>query len=182
MKNGDRDTRRISWAAGALVVAALLFTANGVAAQGSDSRTSIRRPTIAGKFIDAASGEGAFSGNLDLGHFEMRQNFLVIVGTLSGVLSESRGQVIGRVNEEIVVPVVVVESTCQLLHLDVGPLDLDLQGVHVQFDKNALGITTRDGPSQNLLCSTAKFLGTRPTLDAVAARLNAVLGTLNASK
>ena len=76
---------------------------------------------ISGTFIDAASGQGAFSGNIALTRFEVRQRSLVVIGTLTGILAESRGSVIGRVNEEVGLPVVVVSGTCQLLHLDVGP-------------------------------------------------------------
>src|SRR5262249_42794899 len=117
MNNGDRGLK--AWIAGALFTALLLLPPYGVVAQeGADTRTTIKRPIMTGNFIDAASGQGAFSGNLELGRFETPQNFLVLVGTLKGVLAESRGHVIGRVNGQVVVPVMVIDSTCQLLHLD----------------------------------------------------------------
>jgi hypothetical protein len=166
----------------ALAVAAALSTPSAVAAQGSDSRTSVKRPNISGTFIDALQGQGEVNGHLELGHFAVEQNFLVVVATLTGVVAESTGQIIGRVNEEIVLPVAVVDSTCQLLHLDVGPLDLEVEGLHVQFDTSSLGITTQDGPTRTALCSMATFLASRPPVRDIAVRLNALLGTLTTSK
>jgi hypothetical protein len=167
---------------GALLGGLLCLAATGAAAQGTESRTSIARPMVTGTFIDAVSGQGAFSGNIALARFEVRQRSLVVVGMLTGILAESRGSIIGRVNEEVELPVVVVSGTCQLLHLDVGPLDHEFLGVQVHLEKGALGITTRDGPDRALLCSTAGLLASKPTPEAIATRLNAVLGKLDPSR
>src|SRR2546429_459733 len=137
-------------AAGALLSGLLLAAATDVVAQGSESRTSRTRPMISGTFTDAAGGQGAFSGNIAPGRFEVHQGSLVAVGTLTGVLAQSTGTVLGRVKEEVAVPVAVVRSTCQLVHLDIGPVDLDLLDVPVHLEKDALGITTRDGPRRAL--------------------------------
>jgi hypothetical protein len=166
-------------AAGALLSGLLLLAATGVAAEGCDSRMSITRPVITGTFTDSASGQGAFSGTIALVRFEVQYRSLVAVGMLTGVLAESTGAVLGRVNEEVVLPAAAVRWTCQLLHLDVGPLDLQLLGVQVRIEEDALGITTRDGPTRALLCSIAQLLAAAPTLDALAAQLNAVLHTMN---
>jgi hypothetical protein len=168
-------------AAATLLGVLLATVAAGAAAQG-DGRPSTRRPTISGAFIDAANGVGAFSGNLALTRFEMRQRSLVVVGTLSGVLAESNGRIIGRVNQEVVLPVSGVTGTCQLLHLEIGPLDQKFLGVRVQLENSALGITAREGPDRALLCSTADLLGTNPTLESLATKLNAVLARLDPSR
>jgi len=161
-----------------LLTGFMFSTAAGVAAQGTDSRTSIRRPMIVGTYTDAAGGRGAFSGNLDLVRFAVRQQFIVVIGNLTGVLAESSGVVVGRVNEPVEFPVVVVTGTCELLHLDIGPLDLEVRGILVHFEKDALGITVQNGPDRSLLCSTAKLLASQPSHETVATQLNTVLSVL----
>jgi hypothetical protein len=166
-------------AAGALLSALPLLAATDVVAQGSESRTNRTRPLISGTFTDVASGQGTFSGNIALGRFEVQQGSLVAVGTLTGVLAQSTSAVLGRVNEEVALPVAVVRATCQLLHLDIGPLDLELLDVPVHLEKDALGITMRDGPKRALLCSTARRLAADPTFETVATKLNAVLRAMD---
>jgi hypothetical protein len=158
-------------AAGAL----LLLAATGAAAQGSESRTSITRPAMTGTFIDAANGQGTFSGNIALVRFEVQHRSLVAVGMLTGVLAESTATILGRVNAEVVFPVAIVRATCHVLHLDIGPLDLEFPALQVHLEKDALGITTRDGPQRALLCSTARLLAGNPTPETLATKLNAVL-------
>jgi hypothetical protein len=163
---------------GALVV---LTAEPGTSAGDRERNTTVVRPMINGSFIDAAGGEGAFGGNFALARFEVQQGFLVAVGTLTGTLANSTGTIVGRVQEQVAVPTVVVRSTCQLLHLDVGPLDFAASGLQVHVDKNSLGITRRDGASStfgDLLCSTARLVAGKPSRDSVAAQLNAVLSKI----
>jgi len=49
----------------------------------------------------------------------------------------------------------------------------------LRLEEDALGITTRDGPTRALLCSTAQLLAADPTLEALATKLNVVLHTMN---
>jgi hypothetical protein len=165
-----------------LLGALFCLAATGAAAQGTENRTSITRPMISGTFVDAASGQGAFSGNITLTQFAVRQRSLVVIGTLTGILAESRGAIIGRVDKEVELPVVVVSGTCELLHIDIGPLDQEFLGVPVHLEKAALGITTREGPDRSLLCSTAGLLASKPMPEAIATRLNSVLGRLDPSR
>jgi hypothetical protein len=52
-------------------------------------------------------------------------------------------------------------ATCPILHLELGPLDLDLLGIQVHLDRVVLDITAVPGPGNllgNLLCAIAGLL------------------------
>jgi hypothetical protein len=52
-------------------------------------------------------------------------------------------------------------ATCPILHLDLGPLDLNLLGLRVQLNEVVLDITAIPGPGNllgNLLCAVAGLL------------------------
>jgi hypothetical protein len=64
-------------------------------------------------------------------------------------------------------------AACPILHLELGPLDLDLLGLRVQLNQVVLDVTAVPGPGNllgNLLCAVAGLL------DGVA--LDDVLGGL----
>jgi hypothetical protein len=87
---------------------------------------------------------------------------LAAVGTLVG--SEHKGPrgdrnpvAIGGVT----VPVTITSPTCPILHLDLGPLNLDLLGLQVDLSEVILDITAVPGAGNllgNLLCSVAGLL------------------------
>lgn len=52
-------------------------------------------------------------------------------------------------------------ATCPILHLDVGPLNLDLLGLQVHLDEVVLDVVAVPGPGNllgNLLCAVAGLL------------------------
>ena len=52
-------------------------------------------------------------------------------------------------------------ATCPILHLELGPLDLDLLGLRVHLDRVVLDLTAVPGPGNllgNLLCALAGLL------------------------
>ena len=52
-------------------------------------------------------------------------------------------------------------ATCPILHLELGPLDLDLLGLQVHLDRVVLDVTAVPGPGNllgNLLCAIAGLL------------------------
>jgi hypothetical protein len=58
-------------------------------------------------------------------------------------------------------PVQVGETTCQILHLDLGPLSLNLLGLQVDLSRVVLDITAQAGAGNllgNLLCAVAGLL------------------------
>lgn len=72
-------------------------------------------------------------------------------------------------------------GSCRILHLVLGPLDLDLVGLQVHLDQVVLDITAQSGPG-NLLCAVAGLLdsstGLSTILNQIANLPNQILGVL----
>lgn len=78
----------------------------------------------------------------------------------------------------------VAARTCSVLHLTLGPLDLNLLGLTVHLDKVVLNIDAHSGSGNllgNLLCAVAGLLdgGLGGQLGNLTALLNQILGLLN---
>ena len=73
------------------------------------------------------------------------------------------------------------QATCPILHLELGPLDLNLLGLMVHLDKVVLDITAQSGPGNllgNLLCAVANLLNGGGPLQQIANLLNQILNLL----
>ncbi len=76
-------------------------------------------------------------------------------------------------------------ATCDILHLNLGPLDLNLLGLVVHLDKVVLDIVAQSGAGAllgNLLCAVAGLLdgpGLGGLLGQLSGLLNQILGILN---
>jgi hypothetical protein len=74
-------------------------------------------------------------------------------------------------------------ATCPILHLVLGPLDLDLLGLQVHLDRVVLNVDAQSGPGNllgNLLCAVAGLLdgGLNGLLGQLVGLLNRILGQL----
>jgi len=72
-------------------------------------------------------------------------------------------------------------STCEILNLQLGPLDLNLLGLLVHLDQINLQITAEQAPGNllgNLLCAVAHLLDGGSPLGGLAALLNRILRIL----
>ena len=74
-------------------------------------------------------------------------------------------------------------ATCPVLHLVLGPLDLDLLGLQVHLDRVVLNIDAVSGPGNllgNLVCAVAGLLdgGLQGLLGRLVTLLNQILGQL----
>ena len=84
------------------------------------------------------------------------------VGTLSGVVVDATGAVVKTISAQTIqLPVRFRRSTCDILTLELGPLDLDLLGLQVHLDKVVLNIKAdpTGGLLGQLLCAIADALG-----------------------
>ncbi len=71
----------------------------------------------------------------------------------------------GRSGDEVLpkcgLPVSNVTSMCDILDLDIGPISLDLLGLHVDLSRIVLDVTAEAGAGKllgNLLCTVANLL------------------------
>ena len=133
---------------------------------------------------ETAAGH-VFRGTLDIVKFRRIDGSLIAVGDLSGTLhSPAGGGLIGSVTDQRVrLPVGFGAITsCDILRLRLGPLDLDLLGLVVHLDVVVLDITAEPGPGNllgNLLCAVAGLLDQGLNLNGILRDLlNAVLGVL----
>jgi hypothetical protein len=94
-----------------------------------------------------------------------------------GSITNSSGTVVAP---SVTVPV-TAQGTCSILHLNLGPLDLNLLGLVVHLDRVVLDITAQQAPGNllgNLLCAVAHLLDGQAPLNAIANLLNQILRIL----
>ncbi len=75
-------------------------------------------------------------------------------------------------------PVNIAATTCAILHLDIGPISLDLFGRQVNLSRIVLDVTAQAGAGNllgNLLCAVAGLLD-QP--GGLARLLNDILGII----
>jgi len=138
-----------------------------------------------------ATGE-RFAGTFTLLRFATDDaGKLVAVGTIAGALTDASGQALGSAFQTVALPVVASSGgqaaqavitapavSCGILHLDLGPLSLNLLGLQVNLSRVVLDITAVPGAGNllgNLLCSVANLLN-NPS--ALAQLLNQILAIL----
>lgn len=146
-------TRRVTVLALLFALAALPL-AQPLAAQGRGNSG----PGLAIPLVGSGSG-AAFAGTLDLRRFVARDGAVVAVGTLTGTLTTAAG--VTSIVRTIALPVAVGQTTCDILHLDLGPLALDLLGLQIDLSRVVLDITAEAGAGNllgNLLCAVAGLL------------------------
>jgi hypothetical protein len=136
---------------------------------------------VTGTFTDATGGVGRFVGSMSLKRFAVQNNQIVAVGTLTGTLTDSLGAVVGTILRTITLVLTGFQASCEILHLELGPLDLNLLGLVVHLDRIVLDITAQPGPGNllgNLLCAVANLLNGGGALSAIVNLLNQILAAL----
>jgi hypothetical protein len=186
----------------ALLVA--IVPAAPIQAQLPDKPSSVTMP-VAGTF----SNGGRFEGTVTINRFEARDNGIVALGFVRGVLTR-RGETLGTgFAGELAWPVAVktggisavsgnasrapqfqrvssTESrhrimrvqatTCPVLQIALGPLDVNLLGAQVALEPVGLNVAGEQGtPLGDLVCSVSALLGNVAGLVDV---LNGILGLL----
>jgi hypothetical protein len=105
-------------------------------------------------------------GNLVLQNFAVQDGKLVAHALLGG--------------QSLTIPTTLTRgtgTTCPILHLHLGPLNLNLLGLHVHLNAVTVNITAQSGPGQllgNLLCGVSHLLDT-PNVSSIADTLNGLL-------
>jgi hypothetical protein len=155
--------------AGALALSAVAFAPSAASAQ---QTRSITVPVVS-----TVVGGGTFSGAATVTRFVEQNGQLTAIGTVTGILTNAAG-VATTIVSTFSAPVSIAQATCSILHLDLGPLSLNLLGLQVDLSRIVLDITAQTGAGNllgNLLCSIAGLLDSPGGL---ARLLNQILGIL----
>jgi hypothetical protein len=106
---------------------------------------------------------------------------LTVSGILNGTATNTlTGDVVNIVNQAFTTTL-TANGTCPILHLTIGPIDLNLLGLVVHTDQIVLNIDAQSGPGNllgNLLCAVAHLLDSNASGNALANLLNQILGLL----
>ena len=121
-----------------------------------------------------------FTGSLTIDRFVRQGSQILAVGTLSGTVRDLAGNVVTTITDlAIRLPILgTTTATCDILHLELGPLDLDLLGLVIHLDRIVLDITAVPGAGNllgNLLCAIAGLLDNGGALAGLTALLNRLL-------
>lgn len=164
-----------------LAVVMGVFVATAIPAASAATQASAA-PTLTTPITGTIANGGTLNGVLSITSFAVRNGQLVANGTLTGTLTDAAGTVIGTVDQAVTLPLTVSGGSCTILHLTLGPIDLNLLGLRVTTNQIVLDITAQSGPGNllgNLLCAVAHLLD-NPAAPAggLAALLNNVLANL----
>jgi len=155
--------------------------AKGKGKKGGSGKNPLENIALSGTAEDGS----AVDASLDVRKFVADNGEIIAIGKLSGTLTK-KGKTHKFTQGTVRVPVSIVDSgtggtsaqaVCSVLHLELGPLDLTLLGLHVHLDKVVLDITanSNQGLLGQLLCSVA---GGGLPLSQIVGLLNQILGIL----
>jgi hypothetical protein len=177
----------------ALVSASLAVAVTGLSMLGSSAASAAPAPvaqaapgtltsTVTGTFTDAAGGVGTFSGTFTPSGFSTAGDQITTAGVLAGQLVDSAGAAQSVTQPQtFAVNDITAAATCQVLDLDLAPLDVNLLGLLVHLDRVHLNITAVSGPGNllgNLICAVAGLLDPPGPLTQIVALLNQILALL----
>lgn len=132
---------------------------------------------VHGTFQDAGGGGGVLSGDMSIVRFEVRDGTVTAIGEISGSLADSAGNILGKVNQELALPVLRVGSTCNQLRMELAAADAEVLKTPVHFDKEVAGFDSREHgmvpKALDALCDVQELLRKGPpAADALANALN----------
>ena len=158
-----------------LLFATTIMTPAMASAQGAGNA----RPAALSIPVAGAGGGAVFTGTFQLQRFATNAaGQLVANGLLTGVVTTATGATTSVVRT-VALPAAVTQATCDILHLDLGPLSLDLLGLQIDLSQIVLDITAQSGPGNllgNLLCGVANLLNGGTGLADLLNRILAALG------
>lgn len=167
------------------LVIALLSMVTFAPAFASAAASNAASPTVAPNGlqipINITNANGSFTGVFNLTRFVVRNGQVAAVGTLTGTVTNATGQIVGAIARTITLSLLNISGTCDILHLELGPIDLDLLGLVVHVDKIVIDIDAQSGPGNllgNLLCAVAHLLDANGPVSALVNLLNQILGQL----
>jgi hypothetical protein len=177
------SVRKLTMVLAAVCAAALIAPV----AAGAQTPTTTGIPTTSFTHIPVAGkvqNGKQFTGHFDVTQFVTRAGRTYALGTLTGRIGN---RTVSRSN--VAIPTSVAKgsgvspaATCPILHLVLGPLNLNLLGLTVHLNQVVLVINAHSGPGNllgNLLCSVANLLnGTGAATPLSPAQLTGLLNVL----
>jgi hypothetical protein len=161
------------------VLAAITISAAPAQAQPQAQAPGVDVPIVA----TAATGE-IVNATFTIQRFVRNAETILAVGKLTGTITDPVTGVVRNFVTQLSIPVLnTTTAACEILHLELGPLDLNLLGLVVHLDKVVLDITAVPGAGNllgNLLCSIAGLLdgGLGGALGQLTGLLNQLLAIL----
>ena len=146
--------------------------------------------------VAEAPGVGSFNGTFNIQRFVSSGGNVVAQGVLTGIVTNATTGVTQSIVQTISMPVQFNQAaaaaaapisaqqrsgSCDILHLVLGPLHLNLLGLVIDLNQVMLDITAQQGPGNllgNLLCAITGLLDNNDSGSTIANLLNQVLAIL----
>jgi hypothetical protein len=176
-QGGQMRRRLMAW----MILAAFVATTSLPAAVAAQQQNPNQNRTVLPISGTVNGVAGTLTGTFAITRFATQNGALVAVGTLTATVTDATGNILRTIIQQIAVPVAAINGTCQILHLELGPLDLNLLGLLVHLDQVVLDITAQSGAGNllgNLLCGIASLLDGGGLLSQLSTLLNQLLGAL----
>jgi hypothetical protein len=171
------------------IAASFLIGTAQLTAQGSTRAAGLDVPFSTLGELNEVSAQ--ITGTFRIARFAAQNGKLVAVGTVTAAAPDGAGVVRTAVTEVAVevmnissvsdapTGVLLQQVSCGILHLELGPLDLDVLGLVVHLDKVVLDISAEPGSGNllgNLLCQIAGLLDNGSPISQL---LNQIVTLLN---
>src|SRR6266446_6490433 len=164
----------------AIPVALVLFARAGLADQ------SDKQGKSGSLQLPVTSAAGNFTGTFSVNRFEVRNNAVFAIGIMRGVVAGAGSVLVGEVAAPVTVGAAsapaaasnaaVAQATCQVLHLDIGAVNLNLEGLMVATQPISIDLSGDSAaPLGNLVCTIQSTLN---NVVGLVGLLNQLLGVL----
>ena len=123
------------------------------------------------------SSAGTFTGTFDIQKFAVTDGVVQAVGTVSGTLTTATETV--SVVKTVATGFTIVQSSCDILRLDLGPISLNVLGLQVDLSRVILDIDAQTGAGNllgNLLCAVTGLLDQPSGLAKLLNQILEILG------
>ncbi|WP_433058883.1 hypothetical protein [Dactylosporangium sp. CS-033363] len=182
----DKPRLRTALGALTLVIAMVAATLAGspaasAAPAAAQDTVGTLTSTVTGTFTDAQGGAGTFRGTFTPQQFTAAGDHVDATGVLAGQLTDSTGAAQDVSQPQTFAVQDISAIGCQVLDLNLAPLDLDLLGLVVHLDRVHLNITAVPGAGNllgNLICGIAGLLDGVGVFAQIAQLLNQILALL----
>jgi hypothetical protein len=148
---------------------------------------------VSGSTAAGVTPAGNFTGAFRITRFVNSGGTIFAQGVLTGIATNTTTGVSESIVQTVSTPVsftdtagatpaaISAQAVCNILHLVLGPIDLNLLGLHITTNQIVLDITAESGPGNllgNLLCAVTNLLNGGGPATQIANLLTQILGIL----